>query len=340
MGLARERKFLAEYEQRYPSLASVSAQIEELLGNILEPQNLPIHAVVARPKAPRSVRAKLLRKKYRWPKRQVMDVLGARVMLYHARDVNAAVEELQKQLRIYACHSVDKRTALGLQEFGYRSVHLIASVRRSSALARQYSKLIGVRFEIQVRSVLEHAWAEIEHEAVYKSGAEFPDEIKRRFAAVAAVLELLEADFVELGDSTSKLVDIALARLQQRGSAKSEKKLDTASLLAILEMEVPTGLSFRAATKSGKPFPQRIEERFLLALGRLGIKRIKQWVHALRSARLRRAVALYAANSGIIARDVSHLAVLALAVGIRNATLFDVYFPEFAADRALWSTLE
>jgi ppGpp synthetase/RelA/SpoT-type nucleotidyltranferase len=54
----------------------------------------------------------------------------------------------------------------------------------------------GKWFEIQVRSILEHAWAEIEHEVVYKSGMEFPGQFKRRFAAIAGLLEMIDKDFL------------------------------------------------------------------------------------------------------------------------------------------------
>jgi hypothetical protein len=50
-------------------------------------------------------------------------------------------------------------------------------------------------FEIQVRSLLEHAWAEIEHEIVYKSGITQPDAVRRRFAALAGSLELFDSEF-------------------------------------------------------------------------------------------------------------------------------------------------
>jgi hypothetical protein len=55
-----------------------------------------------------------------------------------------------------------------------------------------------LKFEIQVRSILQHAWAEIEHDLEYKSREAVPRQIRRRFARLSGLLELADAEFVRL----------------------------------------------------------------------------------------------------------------------------------------------
>jgi len=53
---------------------------------------------------------------------------------------------------------------------GYSALHFRARSRVTN-LAREDAAFAGVRLEIQVASVLMHAWAEVEHDLVYKPGA-------------------------------------------------------------------------------------------------------------------------------------------------------------------------
>jgi putative GTP pyrophosphokinase len=100
-----------------------------------------------------------------------------------------------------------------------------------------------------VRSILEHAWAEIEHEVVYKSGIEFPVLVKRRFARIAGAIEVLEDEFVALRDHQQQLIDRCkdrYANALDHGAA-----IDSVRLVAVLERERPKSLGWRAAAKRG-----------------------------------------------------------------------------------------
>ncbi len=68
--------------------------------------------------------------------------------------------------------------------------------RRSDLL--EYKAYKTQKFEIQIRSILQHAWAEIEHDIGYKSKGNIPDNIKRNFSRVAALLETSDLEFTKL----------------------------------------------------------------------------------------------------------------------------------------------
>ena len=71
---------------------------------------------------------------------------------------------LQDQFYIDEKNSVDKRKALGDREFGYLSLHRIAMVSPQRGKLIEYLRFKDEPFEIQIRSILQHAWAEIEHD--------------------------------------------------------------------------------------------------------------------------------------------------------------------------------
>jgi len=95
-------------------------------------------------------------------------MIGVRVITYYQDDVDRAATALEEAFEIDEARSIDKRRQLQLRQFGYRSVHLIArfgSKDKDPARAPFRSSW----FEIQVRSILEHAWPRSKHEVCYKA---------------------------------------------------------------------------------------------------------------------------------------------------------------------------
>jgi len=180
---------------------------------------------------------------------------------------------------------------------------------------------------------MEHAWGEIEHEVVYKSGIEFPHETLRQFAAIAGALEILEREFGVL--RLKKLQLIEMARDRYRAGHGLKERLDVARLLGFLESERPDCLSWRNAVELGRPFPPRIEVSCVEALATGGVKTPWSLQHLMRSPRFRGAVRSFAARQGIGPDEVSHLALIVIATLIRNPQLVREHFPEMIYDPAI-----
>ena len=80
-------------------------------------------------------------------------------------------------------------------EFGYNSLHIVAKFTNSRCQLVEYQMYQDIRFEIQIRTVLQHAWAEVEHGLGYKSHYEPPMDVKRKLYRLAATLEILDEEF-------------------------------------------------------------------------------------------------------------------------------------------------
>lgn len=90
----------------------------------------------------------------------------------------------------------DKSDELEADErFGYRSVHYLAKLRDSRAQLLEYKRFAGLVVEIQARTILQHAWAEIEHDVQYKARTALPAEVRRRFMSLAGMLEVADREF-------------------------------------------------------------------------------------------------------------------------------------------------
>jgi ppGpp synthetase/RelA/SpoT-type nucleotidyltranferase len=326
-------RFLARYESDYPNKQREAELVRKLVISIISDQKAFVHVVSARAKSVRSLRDKLRRKKYKQPARDLTDLIGVRVISYYRDTVDEIVSELQKNLVINASQSIDKRLQLGLRGFGYRSVHLIARINSSVIRANEYEPLEGQWFEIQVRSILEHAWAEIEHEVVYKSGINYPEGFNRQFASLAGTLELLDSQFLSMRGQRDTLIDAY--RKTYILKQEMHKSFDVARLLGFLEAIRPDGLSWRKAARDGKPFEEGLDRACVAALKAAHMSTPASLKAILSSARFRYAATTYAASIGSSPLAISHLAMVVIAIALRNGPKLRTHFPEIIFDSGI-----
>ena len=105
-------------------------------------------------------------------------------------------EIIEREFELDPHRSVDKRKTEP-DRFGYHALNYICCHAKKRLADVEYKKYAGVWCEIQVTSILRHAWSEIEHEW-YDLKEAYPDEIKRRFFRLVGVFELVESEFIDL----------------------------------------------------------------------------------------------------------------------------------------------
>jgi putative GTP pyrophosphokinase len=109
----------------------------------------------------------------------------------------------------------DKREDLVEEErFGYASIHYIVRIGVPRATLPEYERFGETTAEIQIRTILQHAWAEIEHDIQYKSASAIPSDIRRRFMALAGMLEIADREFQAVQDADRALTESARGRIQ------------------------------------------------------------------------------------------------------------------------------
>lgn len=135
------------------------------------------------------------------PWHDIRDILGARVTVLHSTEIPAVQRLLADQFDVL--RSIDKaqetRIAGG---FGYGSHHLQVRVTDRSEGLEAY---VGTVFEVQIRTVLQHAWAEFEHDIRYKRGGadggaqhRSDPQIDRAFTLAAGLIELADQQFDQI----------------------------------------------------------------------------------------------------------------------------------------------
>lgn len=129
--------------------------------------------------------------------KDITDLVGLRIICYFQDDVDRIAECIAKLFNVVDIR--DKRIKANISEFGYLSLHYICTLKDDE---RYDETLRSIRFEIQIRTVLQHAWAEIEHDLGYKSHFGVSSPIRRKFSRMAGLLEIADEQFVDLRDSS------------------------------------------------------------------------------------------------------------------------------------------
>jgi ppGpp synthetase/RelA/SpoT-type nucleotidyltranferase len=190
-----------EWVRAHPGAAEAfGAAVEDLLADA----GVTYDRVVARVKDWPSLKAKAYKRRpdgswmYPDPWEDIHDLIGVRVTVFHSTEIPVAIGALQQSFRVE--RSVDKTAETRISGgFGYGSHHLILTVDENSADLDELADYPGVNFEVQVRTVLQHAWAEFEHDIRYKSGQDPVDpRVDRAFALAAGLIELADQQFDQI----------------------------------------------------------------------------------------------------------------------------------------------
>lgn len=188
---------LEEFDRKKDLLSSLCTTTQSLIEELLRHEKIRYQSVQCRVKS----RDKL-RTKYSSPQKNylalndITDQAAVRVITYYEDEAELVAGMIEQQFCVDRDRSVDKR-ATEPNKFGYYALNYICKYSQDRASLSEYKKFADVWFEIQITSVLRHAWSEMEHPWYDLRGA-FPADIQRRFARMAALLEVAESEFMSL----------------------------------------------------------------------------------------------------------------------------------------------
>lgn len=190
------------------------------------------HQITYRVKGRDSLSNKLLRKNNKYASiKEITDIIGLRIVIYFEDDIDKVAEVFKKEFKVDYPNSVDKRQVES-DKFGYRSLHYVASLNEARLNLTEYKKYNELKFEIQIRSILQHSWAEIEHDLGYKGESEIPETAKRTFYRVAALLEQADIEFVKL---RKEILEHEIHIKEQIKKNNTSIKLDKSAIIAFVK---------------------------------------------------------------------------------------------------------
>lgn len=206
-------KVITEYKEQHNNLENKVQRIETLISQIINSSSIKIHFIESRAKSISSYIEKINRpnKNYSNPIDEITDILGIRIVLYYQDDIPKICNLLKKEFNVIEEELNHQQDKYSVDTFGYLSVHLIASLNKSRLDLAEWQMFKSLKFEVQIRTVLQHSWAAISHVLQYKKESDVPNPIKRKLYRLASLFELADEQFINIRDDATliKKADIS-----------------------------------------------------------------------------------------------------------------------------------
>lgn len=208
-----EEQIIKEYDENYRVYNDTQKSFVQLIQELLIQNDIKYHSIDGRVKDRESLIKKIQTKDSKYNSiSEITDIIGIRIITYFSDEVDKIASLLSNEFDIDNINSTDKRLLLDPDRFGYLSLHYILSLddRRSNLL--EYRRSRDTKIEVQIRSILQHTWAEINHDLGYKTSLTIPKNVRREFSRLASLLELADEEFLRIRnklDEYKKYVDSA-----------------------------------------------------------------------------------------------------------------------------------
>jgi len=195
---------ILNYEGLYEVYTSYASMLEEYFEKACK-DAIPEAIIRTRVKTLSSFAEKAIRKAKEYPNpiNQLGDLCGARIIVHTYEQVEWVNKFLEKNFEVIEKEDVQER--LGENQFGYLSVHFIINIKPDHDYGLNpdiQQKIVGKKAEVQVRTILQHAWSDILHDRTYKKKISLPEDIKRNSAILAALLEEGDEKFARVVERT------------------------------------------------------------------------------------------------------------------------------------------
>ena len=239
----KTQKFLEEYKSTKPLYRDLSNTVNFILKTLLEKSSIKKYLLTTpREKSLDSLRKKLKKK----TRKKDTDLAGCRVAFYVENDIERFKKYIYEEFNV-----IDEKLHYSSKdnEGGYNATHIIVNLNKERVNLPEYEKFKDLKCEIQLTTVLYHAWAELEHDITYKIPNEiskmFKNEInilKKKFSKVVedhikpAQHELnYIADYSEKISRGVRIFDIDFFRNIEKATSNNELYQNLKSLLSQIE---------------------------------------------------------------------------------------------------------
>lgn len=262
---------LEEYREQLPTFQKMEKIVMAQLKKCLSENSILVTAVEGRIKKEESLAGKLELKGSKYTTlTDLTDIFGARIITFYNDDVDKISALMEKLFEIDWKNSVDKRRMHQLDSFGYLSLHYICKIPKALYHDENMPELNEFRFELQMRTALQHVWANMYHDIGYKSGIDAPIEHLRTLNRLAGMLELADDEFSRIRNTINEY------RYKVEALVKDGKfeqvNLDGDSFTRYLQLEPFKRLTNKIAAINQAEIHQTPMTPFLKVLIKLGFQ--------------------------------------------------------------------
>ncbi len=179
---------------------------------------------------------KASRKGYKEPLKETSDIAGVRIVFLYLSDRPKFEAIVEHHFQII--EKVDKVEKDGPERFGYGALHYVVKLGKQNSGAR-YDDLKGLSCEIQVRSILQDAWAVVGHHLSYKQESDVPKTLRRKLSALSGLFETVDDQFDRLRDERASYAEEVKKQIAEKGPEFLKSEINLENLVEFLKWRFP-----------------------------------------------------------------------------------------------------
>ncbi len=165
---------------------------------------------------------------------EMQDIVGLRIILLFKKDVQTCVDLIRSNFKIISQYNTEDK--LEDNQFGYLSIHQIIELSEDWLRVPTLAEYANIKSEIQIRTLSQHAWAEVSQIFQYKNEDNVPKPLKRSISRISALLETVDLEFERvLLERQAYKREIS----ETKNNPKSQEHLNVDILIKILDEKLP-----------------------------------------------------------------------------------------------------
>ncbi|QWI10078.1 RelA/SpoT domain-containing protein [Bacillus mycoides] len=209
------QKFREDYKENKGIFEDFSNSVADILKTLLNKHSFQYQIVSNRVKTLQSIEKKIVNGGLSAGIENLIkmdDVIGCRVIFYLESDMDRFIS------LIYEEFSVEKNN-LRYSVDEYNALHLVIKLNSEKLEVTEYQKFIDLKCEVQLTTVLYHAWSEMAHNIIYKIPEELSEFDERSF-------KVLKNEFGEVMKGYIKPANYSFESINERfENLKQGKKI-------------------------------------------------------------------------------------------------------------------
>lgn len=226
------RSFL-ELRPRYEKL---SEEIAYILKKEFQVMGIEFADITFRAKTVDSFCEKIIRKHYEKPLQQITDFAGVRLVYLYLADRSKIEDIIEKEFIVV--EKFDKIEKADPAHFGYGALHYLVKLGNTFSGAR-YDDLNDLVCEIQVRTILQDAWAMVAHHLTYKQESDVPKELRRKLNALSGLFETADDQFDRLKIERINYKNRVREEISLQKDESLNREIDLDNLTEFLSLRMP-----------------------------------------------------------------------------------------------------
>jgi len=227
---------IRRYYDLLPLNEKLCGEVVYLLKHILKNESVEYAHVTSRAKTLPSFCEKLNRKSYENPFSEITDLAGVRIVYLYASDIQRIETLIEREFEVV--EKINKIQGQGSEKFGYSAFHYLVKIKTKQSGIR-YEELKPLLCEIQVRTILQDAWALVAHHLSYKQEADIPQELRRKLNALSGLFETADDQFENIRHARIIYRDKVANEIKASPGVSLNEKINLDNLSAYVQWKFP-----------------------------------------------------------------------------------------------------